>query len=217
MTPLNIVKTAKARGINLLGLTDHNSAANCPVFWKLCMDEEITPLAGMEICSKEGVHVLALFDDLYAALDLSEFIKNSLPSGKEFTGRDLNQFLTDSKGEITGIEKTYLGEFTDKSFSELFDIVNSRNGLFIPAHIRRPYFSVYSQLGKLPDLPYDMVEMYKPRKEKKYPVITDSDAHWPDQIACRKTVYEIQEQNKSLSVLEQIKKAAEAAMFHVIF
>lgn len=215
MTPLNIVRTAKARGLNLLALTDHNSAANCPVFWKLCLDNEITPLAGMEIASKEGVHVLALFDDPDAAMDLSGYIKSTLPSDKRHTGKNLNQFLSDEKGQITGREEICLGNFTDKSFEELFHIVNSRNGLFIPAHIRRPYFSVYSQLGGLPDLPYDMVEMYKPVKEKKLPVITNSDAHCPEQIAFRKTVYEISDKNRSLPLLEQIKKAAGAAMFRI--
>ena len=216
MTPDNIVKTAKSRGINLLGLTDHNSAGNCPVFWKICMKENITPLAGMEICSSEGVHALALFDDLDAALDLSDYIKTILPAFGKTKGRSQNQLLTDEKGEITGTEKARLGDFTDKSFEELFNIVRARNGLFIPAHIKRPYFSVYSQLGVLPELPYDMVEMYRPSKEKNIPVITDSDAHWPDRIACRMTVFDIPEQDRSLPVLEQIKKAAAAARFRVI-
>ncbi len=53
-------------------------------------------------------------------------------------------------------------------------------GLFIPAHIDRPSFSITSQLGFIPeDLYIDAVEVTGKIQELLYPAIRNSDAHHP--------------------------------------
>lgn len=208
MSQKNIVQQAKKKGLNLCAITDHNSARNCPPFFNLCRDNGITPLAGLEITTKENVHTLALFDDIKAALDFSDFISANLP---DFHMSPFgNQIVCDEEENIIEEIDNYLGSAVKKTFDQLFYEVNARSGLFIPAHIHRQKFSVYSELGELPDLKYDMVEMYIPTKEKDIPVICSSDAHTIERIAYRKTIFKIEDE--SLSVIEQLKKAASKGM-----
>ena len=63
-------------------------------------------------------------------------------------------------------------------------------GLYIAAHIDRPNFSVYSQLGGIPDGCFDAVELSRTADEAVwlpkaagYAVIRSSDAHNLDDVA----------------------------------
>jgi 3',5'-nucleoside bisphosphate phosphatase len=213
MTPQTIVRLEKKRGVNLCALTDHNSAKNCPPFWELCLENGITPLAGLEVSSVEQVHVLALFDRLEKALEFSSLIFESLTAHKALTRHYGKQYVVDKESNILGTEDVFLTVPCKYTFRELFELVPQYGGLFIPAHIKRPMFSVMSQLGSLPDLDYDILDMYVPEKIDDFPVICSSDAHWPDALAFRTTEFRISEQDEKLPVLEQIKKAAKAASF----
>lgn len=47
MTPPKIIKKARDSGLQIIAITDHNSAENIPAFYSI--SEGITVLAGMEI------------------------------------------------------------------------------------------------------------------------------------------------------------------------
>ena len=67
MTPANIVGMAAVMGLELIALTDHNSAKNCPAFLKMAEEYGILALPGMELTTEEEVHVVCLFSELDAA------------------------------------------------------------------------------------------------------------------------------------------------------
>ena len=61
MSPRNIIKEAKKKGLDIIGICDHNSAENFPAVEKSANKEGIKVIGGIEITSREEVHVLALF------------------------------------------------------------------------------------------------------------------------------------------------------------
>ena len=60
-TPNNLAGMGMLAGLGLMALTDHNSAKNCPAFFKAAEKVGIIPVAGMELETSEDVHVVCLF------------------------------------------------------------------------------------------------------------------------------------------------------------
>ncbi|HET7839781.1 MAG TPA: PHP domain-containing protein, partial [Rectinemataceae bacterium] len=185
MSPRRIARTARERGIGLLGLTDHNAALNCPAFAEACRLEGIVPLFGIEASSIEEVHVLVLFDAVEAALDFGSLLHAHLPRVRLDRRRFGDQVVVNEAEEVLELPDQYLGMALDLGFDELCAEGARRSGLVIPAHIDRPMFSVSSQLGFLPEGPYDALEsMREPQKAicRGYPLVSGSDAHYPEHV-----------------------------------
>jgi PHP family Zn ribbon phosphoesterase len=62
MTPHAIVEKAKASGLHIIGITDHNSTKHCLLVKKLAQKEGIFTLTGAEVTTKEEVHCLVFFE-----------------------------------------------------------------------------------------------------------------------------------------------------------
>ncbi len=192
LSPRRLVQDAAAMGIGAIALTDHNACRNGPAFETACQRAGILPLFGLEITTSEECHVLALFDTLDAALDMDQWIWDSLPDRPLDPAFHMDQPVVDADDTILHMEEDVL--LTSASSYALHTIekkTHACGGLFIPAHINRMAFSVESQLGFLPPGNYDAIEVLPPAVEAyraKYPhipVITGSDAHVPEQIGQR--------------------------------
>jgi len=61
MTPLAIIKAAFEKGLDIIAITDHNTAENIIAVKEAATGRDLTVLAGMEITSSEEVHIIALF------------------------------------------------------------------------------------------------------------------------------------------------------------
>ncbi|HDZ84616.1 MAG TPA: PHP domain-containing protein, partial [Nitrospirae bacterium] len=59
MSPLAVVNAAAEKGIDIIAVTDHNSAENVLAAQRAALDKDITVLAGMEIASSEEAHIIA--------------------------------------------------------------------------------------------------------------------------------------------------------------
>ena len=189
MSPRRIARDAAASGIELLALTDHNSARNTPAFFIACREEGITPRPGLEITTQEECHVLALFDTPEAALGMDKWVWDALTPYHLDVEKFGDQPVVDVNENIIDMIDILLTASTQHSFNEVQAETHNRGGLFIPAHINRPSFSVESQLGFLPPGEYDAIEVLAPNARayqqnyRDIPVITSSDAHVPEQIA----------------------------------
>ena len=186
MSPRAIAEKGAEIGLKLMALTDHNTALNCPAFEINCREKEITPVFGIEITSKEEAHIVALFETVDAALDLGSFIYEMLPdveNNPEILG---DQIVVNEDEEILDEVERYLGNATELSIDNIKIEIKKRGGLFIPAHIDKPLFSIPSQLGFLPPDDYDAVEVFTPSNaseySSRYTVISNSDAHYIDDI-----------------------------------
>ena len=67
MTPCNIVGMSKLLGLDVIAITDHNSTGNAEAVMKCGQAMGLTVVPGMELETREEVHVLMLFEDLSKA------------------------------------------------------------------------------------------------------------------------------------------------------
>ncbi|MBQ8415285.1 MAG: PHP domain-containing protein, partial [Clostridia bacterium] len=95
MTPNNIAGMAALAGLNIVALTDHNSARNCPAFFAAAKKQGIIPVAGMELTTAEDIHMVCLFEHLENALafnDAVDTFRIRIPNRVDIFGE---QLLTD--------------------------------------------------------------------------------------------------------------------------
>ncbi|MDR0399657.1 MAG: PHP domain-containing protein [Treponema sp.] len=196
LSPRLLVDIAAGRGIGVLALTDHNSSLNCPAFAKLCFQRGIIPLYGMEATTSEEIHVLCLFTSLEASLSFGEYAYRILipfPNDPEKTG---DQVYVDEEDNILGEVELYLINPLDLSVDAVGPRVAEYGGIVIPAHIDRSAFSMASQLGVVVPGPWAALECTRippargypvavPMDTLGYPLITSSDAHYPEHVGRR--------------------------------
>ena len=82
MTPANICGMAYIKGLQAISVTDHNTGRNLPYVKEAADHYGLIFLPGMEITTKEEVHLLGYFPTVDAALDFSEFLRGHMPKKK---------------------------------------------------------------------------------------------------------------------------------------
>ena len=200
-SPRAIVRSAGERGLNLIALTDHNTARNVPAFAAACREAGMAALYGCEVTSTEEAHVLALFADADVAVMFGDEIYATLPALHANPERYGDQVVVDENETIVESLDSYLIGASSIGLGELGGRIHELGGVFIPAHIDRSAFSVWSQLGFLPPDEYDAVEMIHPPAGPHggeratatqlrinpggYTVTVASDAHHPEDIGRR--------------------------------
>jgi hypothetical protein len=192
MSPRRIAEAASAHSLDLIALTDHNSAENCPAMEEACRRAGIPVIYGIEICTREEIHALCLFETASAAGEFGATIYKKIPFGKR-SRYTKDQIIVDKDEVVLGSLDKFLITGADISFEESLDLTVRSGGLFIPAHVDRISYSVLSQIGYLPDLPYHGIELLGDRKNVetgKNTVIKNSDAHVPAHIGQRYFLFE---------------------------
>ena len=195
MSPRNIVSEAKRKGLQVIGICDHNSAENVPAVEKNAAREGITVIGGMEVTSKEEVHIIALFGSEESLFSLQEIVYENLhgTNDEELYGE---QVIVNEEDEVLGFSNKLLIGATDISIERLVDLIHERDGLAIAAHVDREGFGIIGQLGFIPEeLPLDALELADPSKRdsipngNRLPFITSSDAHKLDDVGRRSTTF----------------------------
>ncbi len=184
-SPAAIVKTAKRAGLNGLMLSDHNTSRNCPAFAEACRREKVECLFGMEICTAEELHALAVFDTLAQAQQMTDLIYAALPKRVNQPEVFGDQPVVNADDEIEELEWRLLSAPCSLSVSEVGALIHERDGLFIASHIDRPVFSVFSQLGAISgNEGFDAVELTRHAAKEDWtakihglPILRSSDAH----------------------------------------
>ncbi|MCP5053043.1 MAG: histidinol-phosphatase, partial [bacterium] len=154
---------------------------------------------GMEICSREEVHILGLFKAVEQAQAMQEFVYDHLP-GENQAEVFGYQVIVNEKDEIRGEVSRLLIGASRLSLQEIVVKIHKLGGLSIASHVDRPSFGIIGQLGFIPeDLSLDGLEVsYRVplndvRKKipgsMNFPFISSSDAHFPDDIGKAKTVF----------------------------
>jgi PHP family Zn ribbon phosphoesterase len=204
MSPANIVSEAALKGLDIIGITDHNTTRHCGLVASLAAEKGIFVMQGAEVTTKEEVHCLAFFENTDALLKFQEFLDDNLPGVINDPAIFGYQVQVDESENVVYEEKKLLINAISKSFEETEEFIHSLNGLFIPAHLNRPKNSIYSQLGFLPDKLYaDAVEISRAATAeqfigdhpeiKGFSVIRNSDAHYIEDIGKAFTMFYIEE------------------------
>jgi hypothetical protein len=181
-----------------MALTDHNSGLNCPAFAKVCPPRGILPLFGLEATTQEEIHVLCIFTDLEASQAFSEYAYSLLLPFLNNPDKTGDQVYVDEEDNIVGEVEYYLINPLRLSIDDIGAVIEEYGGIVIPAHVDRPAFSMTSQLGVIVKGPWTAVECTRippvlwsqsaessPLDTLGYPLITSSDAHFPEHVARR--------------------------------
>lgn len=151
MIPPLIVQEALERQINIIAITDHNASANVKAVQKAADGTGLTVLPGMEIQSREDVHLLCLFASLSDLENWQRQVDLSLPDELNPADHLGEQYVVDTHGEFIRMETRLLLTATQFSIEEIIQQVHARGGLVIPAHVNRSAYGLFPTLGFLAD------------------------------------------------------------------
>jgi len=147
MSPQLILEQVVQKELNLISITDHNTVQHSILACKLSEGMPIRVIPGVELTSREEVHLLAYFPNIEALLKMEKEIDNYLPGKKNNSKVFGNQLYYDLKGEIIGIDDVLRQVALDIGLDNLIDFIHNIEGIAIPAHIDKDRFSLLSQLG----------------------------------------------------------------------
>jgi hypothetical protein len=150
MTPPLIIRQARRIGLSIIAVTDHNSAENAAAVMEAAEGSGITVLPGMEVQTREEVHLVCLFDRLEQAYGWQETVYGHLPDEENPEAVFGPQFVVDATGGFIRHNKRLLLTSTSLSVEQVVEGVTGRGGLCIAAHVDRPTFGLLSVLGFIP-------------------------------------------------------------------
>ena len=204
MSPLAIVNTANKKGIDIIAVTDHNSAENVLAAQRASLGKDLTVLAGMEVASSEEAHIIALFNKVETVTALQDIVyANMLPieNDEKMYGE---QIVANEHDEVIGFNKRLLIGGTMLPAQDVVNTIHSLGGLAVASHIDKEAFSIVSQLGFITkDMEFDALEMSSNldrntaeiafQMYNSYAWISSSDAHYPEDIGKRTVSFFMQE------------------------
>ncbi len=204
MVPELIVERSIRMGVNLLGITDHNSGENAGAVVSAAANTSVAVLPGMEVESREGVHVLTLFDTVQALEDWQRVVYEALPRLDNDERVFGAQLVVDAKGNLLSVNKRLLMAAVDITLEEIADRVRAGGGACVPAHVDRPAYGLLGVLGLVPEgldaaaleispaLPMDQARTRYPQLDG-WTLLKSSDAHTLDDIGRSPTSFLVAE------------------------
>ena len=199
MVPLAIVREAKKKGLDVVGICDHNSTRNVTAVRRAGQREGLSVIGGVEITTAEEVHILALFDQ-QSDLDKMQLLIDQNLGGENNPELFGEQYVCDENGFIVDREMKLLIGATKLSIENVVAGIRDFGGLAIASHVDRERFSLISQLGFVPEgLHMDALEispLHSIRQAadelpqiRDYPLVSFSDAHRLDEIGTSFTTF----------------------------
>ena len=216
MTPGNIAGMAAVQGLDVVALTDHNSAKNCPAFFAHAEKFGIIPIAGMELTTAEDIHMLCLFPTLEAALKFDAVVEESLIKVKNKPRIFGNQYIMNVDDEVAGEVGHLLINATSIDVASAWRMCLDLGGACYPAHIDRDSNGMLAVLGDFPeDVPFAAFELNDKQsyhslaerlphlKEKRY--VVSSDAHNLWSVSEAENTVTLEGDDKVLSLIKYLR------------
>jgi hypothetical protein len=203
MRPRALVNKALTKGLDMIAICDHNSAENTAAFIRAGDERGLKVLPGIEVTSREEIHLIALFDTQESCTALQNLIYQNL------TGENVEevfgpQTVVNERDEAVGINRRMLLGATLLPFEQIVSVIHSLGGVAIASHIDRQAFSLLGQLGFIPEgIPLDGLEISSRtskeeakdrfRSYQHYSFVWFSDAHCLEDIGKRMTSFLLRE------------------------
>lgn len=205
MTPNNIAGMATLCNLQIVALTDHNTAKNCPAFFAAAKRHGLIPVAGMELTTAEDIHVVCLFERLDDAMRFDAAIDSRrirIPNRVDIFG---DQLVMNSEDEVIATEGDLLSNATTVSIDEAPALVHAFDGVCIAAHVDREANGILSVLGAFPEnTGFDAVELHDPARREmlcqRYASLsqmrftTGSDAHYLWEIREAESFFDLEDE-----------------------
>jgi hypothetical protein len=191
MLPPLLIERCQELGLTLLGVVDHNSAGNAEAVREAAEGSGVVVKPGLEVETRETVHLVCLFDEVEQALDLQELVYAHLPSFPRAAAERSfgSQVLVSKEGLLVAEETRPLFAATDLSAEVVAGAARERGGLVIAAHAERRAHGLLGVLGFAPpELELDGMEAGAGGTMEGR--LAASDAHRLGEIGARYTVFE---------------------------
>ncbi len=180
MDPQDLVGMARICGLELIALTDHNSAKNCPAAAAAAEKYGVGFIPGIEVNTSEDIHCVCLFPTVDAAMAFDTMLYEHIP----FIPNRADIFGEQKIIHVNGapeIEQKLLLSGSDISIMDLPELVAEYGGLCWPAHVDRDSNGLFAMLGTWPeDLNVPAAEIRELRPEgvpDSLKIIQASDSH----------------------------------------
>jgi len=191
-----IVERAVKTGLDMIGICDHNSAENAVAVISAGTRAGMAVIPGMEVTSREEVHVLGLFRTAEDLMDLQYVVYENLPgqNDREAFGP---QLVIDDCDRVVGSNNKLLIGATTLTVEQVVAAIHQFGGLAIASHVDRERFGIIGQLGFIPEgLGLDAVEVADASLRQwdyAYPVVASSDAHYLEDVGRNSTWFVLEE------------------------
>jgi predicted metal-dependent phosphoesterase TrpH len=193
LSPRQIVDRALHANLDMIAITDHNASAHASLVSRLGHACGLTVVPGMEVTTREEVHVLAFLPDIPTLEAFQATIDRALPQAQNDSEHFGWQLVYDENDEIVDVDERLRQIGTDIGIDELVAHIRACGGCAVPAHVYRHRNSLTSQLGFVaPDSGYDAVEVSVRTWRREglqlgdriagYPVVVGSDSHFIEDI-----------------------------------
>lgn len=203
MSPVKIIQKAREKGLDIIGITDHNTTRHCKLISKLAEPAGIYVLMGAEVTTREEVHCLTFFENDEKLSEFQLYLEAHLPPIPNDTTKFGYQVVVDEDEQIIDEIEFLLLSALDQSIEQVEQKVHSLGGIIIPAHIDRPSYSIISQLGFIPSgLLIDGIEISANckvasvmpflAKHSDKTILRNSDAHYEENIGKAFSVFEME-------------------------
>jgi 3',5'-nucleoside bisphosphate phosphatase len=150
MIPPLIAAQALHLGLSLIAVTDHNACDNVAAVMEAAAGTGLHVLPGMELQTREEVHLLCLFDTIASCRLWQAEVFRQLPPLTNRVEIFGSQFVVDATGEWIRTEERLLATSTEIPLREAVVQVRSLGGIAIPSHVDRPSYSLLFNLGFVP-------------------------------------------------------------------
>lgn len=151
MTPANLVNMSALLGLDIIALTDHNTAGNCRSAMQAGERAGVLVLPGVELCTAEEIHMVCLFASLEGAEQFAAEVYRQIPPVKNRPDIYGPQLYMDATDGILGEEPLLLVTASGISIDDAPALAQSHGGICYPAHIDRASFSVLAAFGLYPE------------------------------------------------------------------
>jgi 3',5'-nucleoside bisphosphate phosphatase len=222
MSPQKIVAQAQQKNIGIIAICDHNSAQNAPAVMHAARASDVVVLPGMEVCSREEIHLLGIFQDLDAAFALQTVVYDHLPGKNNPDVFGLQVVANEADEVVEILEKLLIGA-TDLDVDRIVNEIHHLGGLAIASHVDRESFSVFSQIGFIPEtLGFDALELtgrmmtdearHRFASGGEAAFIRNSDAHRLEELGTNTSEYLLE-----CPTLQEIRKALKKEDGRMVF
>lgn len=193
MTLNNIVNMAYLKELDIIAITDHNSVKQL-YHLPIVAEGKIKYVYGVEIQSREEVHILAYFLEHQCLDEIQSFLDTYLieePNDEYYFG---HQYILDENDQIIDEERRLLIKSLDLSVEEIINWIHHHQGIAVFAHAMSERFSIMHVFMGIDEyLDIDGIEVTESQHQEelieRYPFLKNkawfisSDAHRLEMIS----------------------------------
>ncbi len=182
MTPNNLCNMVSLKGLDVFAVTDHNSAKQLPVIAEIAQSYSFLVVPGIEVCVKEGIHVLVYFRTVEDALRFDGILETYIDQSTKGDTRTGTARLADREDFIIGELPYFPSAPLALSLRGLSSLLKTWDHLLYFAHLDRP---VTGGISLAREIPADGIELtpfapadFLPKNGlSDFRVLRNSDAH----------------------------------------